>query len=379
MKEISFNLVSIFNLFGFLTALLFGIIILKYKKGSRTTQRILSALIFTLGLVILNSFLWTSAVYDFAPHLFKMLPLVYLLIGPLLYIYIQAMTQKDFRPNPLHLLHLVPFTINVILYLPRYFSAEQAKIMLLQSYSHVGHMNIPLLLALIFRFFHLLVYLILSFRLIQRYTSAVKNLFSSERRAKLNWMRKLAFSIFTVFFSLILFFILKISGDSLFVKTGTWLSIWETLVVLYLSYVCLIQPDIFKIENIKKKYERFPLSPHQAERYMNKLLKYMETHKPYLESELNIRKLSKQLSIPYWHLSRVINEKLRINFFEFINSYRIEEAKRLIVSKEDDLNMLEIAFASGFNSKSAFNLVFKKKLKITPSQFKQFQKKSPDL
>lgn len=374
MKEISFNIVSVFNLFGFFTAVLFSLIILKYRKGSRTIQRILAALIFTLGMVILNSFLWTSDIYDFAPHLFKMLPLVYLLIGPLLYLYIQAMTMKSFKPKALHLCHLVPFFINVILYFPHYFNPEQAKITLLESYSDVGQLNIPLFIALIFRFFHLLVYLILSFRLIQRYTSSIKNLFSSEKWVKLIWMKKLVFAIFTVFFSLILFFILKIYGRYLFFKTGTWLSIWETLLILYLSYICFIQPEILRIEDIKKKYERFPLSPRQAERYLNHLLKYMDTHKPYLDSELSIRDLSRQISVPYWHLSRVINEKMHMNFFEFINSYRIEEAKRLLMSKRDNMNILEIAFASGFNSKSAFNLIFKKNLKTTPSQFKQSQK-----
>jgi AraC-like DNA-binding protein len=62
-----------------------------------------------------------------------------------------------------------------------------------------------------------------------------------------------------------------------------------------------------------------------------------------------------------------------LNFFEFINKYRIEEAKKFLLDKEKAyLTIAAISFEAGFNSVSSFNTVFKKMVKMTPSQFKTF-------
>jgi AraC-like DNA-binding protein len=122
----------------------------------------------------------------------------------------------------------------------------------------------------------------------------------------------------------------------------------------------------------RKKYERSRISPEQAEKYLKKMLHFMETEKPYLDPNINLHSLSKNLMIPDHYISQVINAKLKQNFFDFINSYRIEEAKRIFThSKQKHLTVLEVAFEVGFNSKSAFNRAFKKATHLTPSEFKK--------
>ena len=75
--------------------------------------------------------------------------------------------------------------------------------------------------------------------------------------------------------------------------------------------------------------------------------------------------------MPSHHLSRVINEEFGVNFFEFVNQYRIEEVKSMIRNpKFDNYSLLGIAYESGFNTKSAFNRVFKKLTGTTPSNYK---------
>jgi len=81
--------------------------------------------------------------------------------------------------------------------------------------------------------------------------------------------------------------------------------------------------------------------------------------------------------IPTHQLSRVINEHFGRNFFDFINGYRVAEVKRKILDPAyAHFSLLGIAFESGFNSKSAFNRVFKKITGQTPSQFKESGTKS---
>lgn len=97
----------------------------------------------------------------------------------------------------------------------------------------------------------------------------------------------------------------------------------------------------------------------------------MTSGKPYLEANLSLPELANKLEIPSHHLSRVINEQFGMNFFDFINQYRIDEVKSKIGNpKYAHLSLLGIAFDSGFNTKSAFNRVFKKITGLTPSEYK---------
>ena len=120
------------------------------------------------------------------------------------------------------------------------------------------------------------------------------------------------------------------------------------------------------------KYVGSGLPISEKKRIHNELLHYMETHKPYLEPELTIVELAKMLSIKPKTLSQVINESLQQNFFDFINRYRIEEAKRLLKDPKDkNITVSEILYEVGFNSRSSFYALFKKYTGITPNDYKK--------
>ena len=96
----------------------------------------------------------------------------------------------------------------------------------------------------------------------------------------------------------------------------------------------------------------------------------MKTEKPYLDGELSLIKLAGLMDIPTHHLSQIINEQLKMNFFEFINEYRVEEVKQKMMENKNGLyTILSLALDSGFNSKSSFNSVFKKITRQTPKEF----------
>src|SRR5690554_6403850 len=102
----------------------------------------------------------------------------------------------------------------------------------------------------------------------------------------------------------------------------------------------------------------------------NKVRKFIIANRPYLDSDLTLPKLAKDLNVTTHHLSQVINEMHGKNFFNFINKYRVAEVKRKIEDpKYKNYSLLGIAYESGFNSKSAFNRVFKSLTGKTPSQY----------
>jgi AraC-like DNA-binding protein len=121
----------------------------------------------------------------------------------------------------------------------------------------------------------------------------------------------------------------------------------------------------------KKKYQRSTLKETEARLHFNNLLVKVSEEKLYLDPNLTLGKLAGMLCILPLHLSQIINDRCKQNFSDFINSYRIEEAKEKLASqKYEHLTIACIARESGFNSISSFNTAFKKKYNITPSQFR---------
>jgi AraC-like DNA-binding protein len=134
----------------------------------------------------------------------------------------------------------------------------------------------------------------------------------------------------------------------------------------------LVQPVIFSgIEESQRQKTPF-LSKSLEQQYLNQLSTFMETENPYLNPDITLSDLSKEVSIPHRALSEIINNSLDQNFYDFINSYRIKESQNLLKNQANKKKtVLEILYQVGYKSKSSFNTAFKKNTGMTPSQFKK--------
>jgi AraC-like DNA-binding protein len=142
-------------------------------------------------------------------------------------------------------------------------------------------------------------------------------------------------------------------------------------------YKALLHPEIFtgilKVETVPK-YEQSKLSEEKKAEYLSRLERYFSQQKPFLNPSLTISDVASDLQISSKYISQIINESLHKNFYDFINSYRIEESKRLLLEDHDSgKTVLEVLYDSGFNSKSAFNVAFKKHTGITPTTYRNRQ------
>jgi AraC-like DNA-binding protein len=91
-----------------------------------------------------------------------------------------------------------------------------------------------------------------------------------------------------------------------------------------------------------------------------------------MDYELNLERLANQLQMPEKELSILINHYLGKHFFDFVNTYRINEAKSILADPEfEDKTILEILYQVGFNSKSSFYTAFKKATGNTPTQYRK--------
>jgi AraC-like DNA-binding protein len=124
-------------------------------------------------------------------------------------------------------------------------------------------------------------------------------------------------------------------------------------------------------QSLGEKYKKSGLSEATKQDIYDRLHRLIKEEKPYLDEELNLKKLSESLGVSVNHLSQVINEMENQSFYYFVNQCRSREAMRLI---EGDPNqgkkLIEIAYESGFNSLSSFNLHFKRVTGMTPREFR---------
>ncbi|GAB5401152.1 MAG: hypothetical protein Aureis2KO_27370 [Aureisphaera sp.] len=149
------------------------------------------------------------------------------------------------------------------------------------------------------------------------------------------------------------------------------------LFVGMVTYFGLVQPDVFNGLSMDKvlpfkKYKNTGLTRGHSLDLKKSLMAYMKTDKPYLDSNLRLDDLAEMLNLSRHHTSQVINEHFDTNFFDFINGYRIEEAKAMLLN-EQNLNITDIIYSSGFNNRVSFYKTFKKHTGMTPGEFKSCQ------
>ena len=298
------------------------------------------------------------------PHHEAVVSLLYFLFGPLLYLYVKSLTSSLLHLQRKDLIHFLPFAVFFLTSLPFYIASigSDKPVLLFKI--------IPDLVVA-----HIIIYMILSVRILYKHSQKIKESYSSIDKINLNWLRFLV--------SVMIFLWLAASlADLIPSIPKDWNYEWLLIAVLMyvIGYAGLKQPEIFTGKPIdenndekipKKKYEKSTLTQEMTVKYLIKLNSLMKDEKPYLKSNLTLPELADKLSVPVHHLSQIINEQFNQNFFEFISNYRIEEAKELIHRPDkQNINLANIAFESGFNSISSFNAAFKKIVKMTPSQFR---------
>jgi AraC-like DNA-binding protein len=121
-----------------------------------------------------------------------------------------------------------------------------------------------------------------------------------------------------------------------------------------------------------KKYIGSTLNDKQKIVLLEKLEKIIQYDKIFINEKLSLDDVAVRLNTNTNYISQIINETYNKNFYNFINSYRVEEAKKLLtIAENEKFSILGIAQSVGFVSKSAFNVAFKRVTGLTPSEYKK--------
>ncbi|MDF3821327.1 7TM diverse intracellular signaling domain-containing protein [Leptospira sp. 96542] len=118
------------------------------------------------------------------------------------------------------------------------------------------------------------------------------------------------------------------------------------------------------------RYSKSKLNSIDTEESLAKLETWMRETKPYLDEKLDLEIVSRAIGLTLQQTSELLNSKLGMSFRTYLNSFRIIEAKQILV-ENIDMSILSVAFATGFGSKTAFNVEFKRVTGMSPLQFRR--------
>ncbi len=211
-------------------------------------------------------------------------------------------------------------------------------------------------------------YLVAIIRCLKRYEQEVGSVVASKGELGLGWLRllvALVCGLWLVGLAELFFDPLRVRGDFSALALMASLGI---LVIYSLRHSRVFSEVGRELTEAGKPVK---LSPEELATYVKRLTEVFESERPYLNPDLRLMDLAKRLGIRPDQLSTTFTAGLNTTFFNYVNRYRIEEAKRRLVDRKyGHLSIHGIALDSGFNSKSSFAAAFKKWTGETPSSYR---------
>lgn len=335
------------------------------------------------------------AFYEITIYLFELNGLVAivgfaipLLSGPLLFLYIQLLTGKKVSPlnTAIHLSVFVgyvgflflfqKYTDIIIIATNGYLIIDSGNSKLIDYYY-----AIPLAVSG-------MIYGIYGLYLLKQHRRRIVAILSFDENINLGWIQYMIYSFFAIVLVLV-FLIFGATHFKLFKLDDVFAFVGITLSIMLgaFGFYGFRQTEVFSNFKIVKKeqepnmdelidrtssYTKSGLTEEKIKYHAQRLTEYMELEKPFLSEDLTLPVLAKQCNLSYTQLSQIINQYFQINFYDFVNQYRVKESKKMLGSPDfDHLSILGIAYDCGFKSKSSFNRYFKKLTGLNPSEFKK--------
>jgi len=360
----------------------FLILLLRSKGKNSLSDKLLMVWLGIIGFQLLFYYDNLSAsplASDYLQLLGFSLPL---LGSPALYLYIYSLSfgqEFEWKKKVVHILPYVVFnvvTFGLYLFYPGSIVIRDGYPHFIIQLSTIGFV-LTNVLAVVSGY-----YTFQSLFILLKYQKMLPDNYSYTERITLNWLKWMVLSLLVMFVAL--FLLIKYSThyglltrQNLFAVVGSILSFY----VFFVGYFGLRQTAAFRVavvsggitdETLKTSYKKSSLTDEKAGLLFQKLKIHMQEQQPYLENELSLVTLARQLELTPNQLSQVINQKAATNFFNFINAYRVEAVKQKLKDPAyAQYAIVAIGYDCGFRSKSSFNKIFKQLVGKTPSEYQK--------
>ena len=353
--------------FGFLQSLLLLVVYIFSPKKRDAINAFMSFLIVTLLIGLFGKVLHTAGVWNSNFRLIAFSEFSILFFGATVYLFTRSILQKR-KFSKEDLIHYVP-GIAYSIFIVAYFIIPSDVV--ISKRIKTGELTRVIHICLGFGLLVNSIYWVLSWSVFKSFSKTIKDEISYELHTR--------FIVnFLWVIGVCLLFWISLYLTSLFgyhelertIRPYIW--IFLTLLILFITYYGMIAPNVLHIlpEIELKKYTQSKLSLADMGRLKEQLDQIMVDKKPYLNNKLLKTELAQLLGVNNPELARLLNENIGMNFFEYINYYRIKEF--IFLSKTDkakQFTFFGLAQEAGFNSKTTFNKSFKKLMGTSPSVY----------
>jgi AraC-like DNA-binding protein len=347
------------------------VILLINNKGVRKSRAntFLSVLLGALTFSVFHLRYAGDVVHHFSLRAYTLGDPTFLVIAPLLWFYIVELTGGRVKFSMRTVLHFLPFLL--IIFCSLSFATFLRDNFLMKFFDDYPRMRFTLFW--LFMVLQFSVYQYMVHRKWRDYQQLIRQEVSNTENVSISWVR-FFMAVFLVVNITFLFCLIAVMH--LDVSNWVWKSagIILSLSIVALGYKGILQKEVFDAgDNASPTIQSPPDKvPHVDNALIEKLIRFMEEKKPYLDPELSLSTLSKAIGVNRNQLSQLINEGTGENFYDFVNKYRVEEVKRLMIDpQKQNYNLLGLALEAGFKSKSTFNLIFKRFTGLTPTEYKK--------
>jgi AraC-like DNA-binding protein len=382
VKEVLFNTHDLALIFTMFICLSFSVFLITLKKGNKLSNCLLACFLLVQAAIPMDNLInFGEAFRHFAlnlsPNLFYTFGLAFWLEVPLLLLYIKSLVTKNYEVKKIDALYFIPFILYAIYFTLDWLMLDNS--VKLDALQNGTIETTPIVDRIIyfsrecFRFS----ISVLCFLELQKYQRNIKNEFAELESVDLTWLKVLVIGFLVVHLNAIFVSLgIIMSYDIGIIVDHELLGLTSNYAVLLLITSLIFfsagHSRIFQGIDDTLTTEKSKLPEVFEPEKIQRIESYLLQNKPYLNHLLTLDNLASQLEMGSRSLSSIINRHFGKNFFEFINHYRIEESKRLLLLEENKtVTMLDVMDKAGFNSKATFNTFFKKLVGITPTQFRK--------
>jgi len=362
----------ILNAFAGATAFAAAFALRFARQQNRLANQFLAAALVCIGCILIESAFFYNSDLIFLLRWDVFLDWTMPAISSFVWLYVRAMTEPDYRFSITDTLHFIPaaaiglWSISQFNEIPTnetdliaWFNPDRQYFGQVVQYAIMGQ---------------LLLYLYASWNRLLRHRRVMRQLTADAEARDLLWLQRCLLSMSGMWLIWVL--------DSHNADLPALLPVATVLYIIclyYIGYHSLKQTYAFQnlptVDLSLLEKLAAPVQPRTLDPKLEPLKKQLETlleqEKLWRDNELTLPKLAARLQVSPNMISEVLNKGFGVNFFQFINGHRVEEAKRMLVDpKMAHLTLESVGYEAGFNSKTTFNTTFKKSTGKSPSEWR---------
>lgn len=320
----------------------------------------------------------------YVPYIIKSGIIFYFLIPGLLNLYLKSFLTKSFYLRKKHLIYLIgpfiAFLDYLVFHLQNNFRIDELTQLIENDSMYIYRLEgfIPFEINLLLRFLYILPFAFYIIKLTIRQSG--KPSLTKEENKTFVFIKYLLFALFYAYFNFFAALILPLLADKIDFSDSlnSGILILAGAVILYISFSILLSPELlYDVKERQKKNTRIKAeSFEESMSHITDIEIKMNEHKFYLNENFSSQDVLTHFELPRNKLDELLVQVKGITFAEWLNSFRIDYAKSLLISKKE-FTIDALASMSGFSSRSAFYAAFKHFTKKTPTEFiRQWNSKS---